>query len=48
MTHPNGTITANFKESLTVIYAYSTPLIYEGEIDEFYLKVDKPLPFDVT
>ena len=46
--NPNATITANFKESLTVIYAYSTPLIYEGEIDEFYLKVDKPLPFDVT
>lgn len=45
--NPNGTITANFKESLTVIYAYSTPEIGD-EIDEFYLKVDKPLPFDVT
>ena len=42
----NGTITANFKESLTVIYAYSTPLSGD-DIDEFYLKVDKPLPFDV-
>ena len=45
---PNGTITANFKESITVIYAYSTPLTSRDEIDEFYLKVDKPLPFDVT
>ena len=42
----NGTITANFKESITVIYAYSTPETGD-EIDEFYLKVDKPLPFDV-
>lgn len=42
----SGTITANFKQNIVTIYAYSTEEIL-GDVDEFYLKVDQPLPFDV-
>ncbi|MDY4128291.1 hypothetical protein, partial [Peptostreptococcus porci] len=42
----SGTITAKFKQNIVTIYAYSTEEIL-GDVDEFYLKVDQPLPFDV-
>lgn len=46
--NPNSTITANFKQNLITIYAYSSPEDFYGNVESFYLKTDHPLPFDLT
>ena len=43
----SGTITANFKQNIVTIYAYSTEEEYGGYVKEFYLKTEQPLPFEV-